>query len=1129
MRLCPPSVLEPLTPMVAFRPTPVSELKTPQTREEFVEVFGEGLVRQAERLFMDALNIVHLNRAFFREKDLVDQADRLAQEELKDQPKVVRSPHFDSLLRWIFQSQPWVKLDARGTVTTQEMWDKEQQMLGMAGEEDSSHILPPAVVNEALASRSWIDPKSLPSDLLEHIRQTHPRATSGGLESRLVVSAATQLGYECYGVDLAWNRPAVSSLEASALGTAAEFVGAIQADRAAGNDWFIKPVLFLADDWSTPQAQALKQAAQNARQPVVFATRSGISDEQVKAVVVATQDKRRVAVIEGTAGAGKSFTMKSVYEAYLAMGYDVIGTALGWSAAKVLSGSTGLPKKSCRAMKGLLNAMRRSQKSGTAFFTRPTLIIVDEAGMVGTRYMHELLWLTRSSTVPIKIVLTGDSLQVDPVEAGNALEAIIRYHGTTRIDTIRRQKQESHRLAVRRFSKGEAGKALYPFVHQESIRWAADKEALFNQVVRDFVSYRQAYPDKKALVLAYTNRDVNELNQRIRQVYKKTGLVGAEEVALDVTDGRVSWRAAFAVGDEVVMRANDQELPTYHIPPSGHRDPLDESTWEFKTTGVFNRNAGKIVGIRYSDNPRGSVDFIVDLEGDDPARVIVNSKRFKANKPGMPMVHNFATTIYASQGMTVDNVLMIDHEKLNCRLAYVGMSRHTENVTIYLNETDLHLRLDRMMGKSPSQRTQGIHPDRIGAQTRRYSRTQMLQAVALSWGKVSENLTATIYKERQKFEKAKPEDTDAERARVRPGSPAEPVVDFLPESNQAYPLVDVEHVLGLPDPIAQAEFVRPSDAEENRSAVSVHESPVVIEPAPPASAPPRQQNSGVLARALGWVRRLGEEPPSGKPAAPSKPATASRYAKPQGTFRSRDGRSVSAPVDGPAHVPVPTRTGGWFARKPTPSGLPLLPVPTPIGTVSAEGVLRFDNVPQTLAPSDGSAVPSPSDAFLASETARQWWALGRHQEPRILARNARGEVVARYALDGRCTVGDGFPPIAYAPQPSPETPIHIVPGAREWFLLQELYQKKFEGSPEKRPHVIWGAQDVDWKPVAPGMQKRQVVIMRSKHDEGQLPWALSVEKELRQRWGVLATIAPKPPVQEAEMRCSGQRPAPRAR
>jgi hypothetical protein len=1103
--------------MAAFRPTPISNLKTPQTREEFVGVFGEVLLRQIERIFADGLAVVHKNRAFFRENEVVEQVDRLAQEELKGQEKVLRSPHFEPLLRWIFRSQPWVELDTRGTVTTQEMWDKEQQMLGMAGEEDSTHVLPQTVVDEALATRSWVDPKGLPPPLLEYIKKTYPRATERPLENRLVVSAAAALGYECYGVDLMWNRPSVSALGSDAIGSSAEFLGAIRAEQAAGSDWFVKPVMFLADDWSTPGALALKQAAEKAGQPVVFATRTGISDEQVKAVIVATSDKRRTAVIEGTAGAGKSFTMKSVYEAYMAMGYDVIGTALGWSAAKVLSGSTGLPKKSCRAMKGLLNAMRRSQKSGSAFFTRPTLIIVDEAGMIGTRYMHDLLWMTRSSTVPIKIVLTGDSLQVDPVEAGNALAAIIRYHGTTRIDTIRRQKQESHRIAVKRFSKGQAGQALYPFVHQECVQWARDKEALFNQVVRDFVSYRQAFPEKKALVLAYTNKDVNELNQRIRSVYKKTGRVAAEEIALDVTDGRATWRAAFAVGDEVVMRANDQDLPIYHIPPPGSSD-TDESQWEFKTTGVFNRNSGKIVGIRYSDHPAGSVDFIVDLDGDDPSRVIVNNKRFKAKEPGMPMVHNFATTIYASQGMTVDNVMLIDHERLNCRLSYVGMSRHTDNVSIYLNETELHQRLDRMMGKSPSRRVDNVNPDRVGVKTQRYSRTQMLQAVALAWGKESENLTATLYKERKRLEKPDTKDDAAERALVRPGSLSEPVVDFLPESNRPYPLVDVERILGLPNPIAQADFVRPSDAQENQAAVSVHESPVVIEPEDPA--PPME---GLFARALGWVKGRKESAPP--PSEVKQPAA--RF-KPQAAFQSRDGKTSDRQGVAEKSRP-PAKTGGWFTRKPTPCAMPLLEVPAPIGSVDAQGVLRFDNVPQTLAPADGAPIPGPSDAFLVSPAARQWWDVGRHQEPRVLARNGRGEVVARYALDGRCAVGDGFPPIAYAPKPSDETPIHIVPGAREWFLLQEIYQKKFEASPEKKPHVIWGAQDVDWRHVAQGLQNRKVVIMRSKHDDGQLPWALAVEQELRQRWGVLANIVPAPPAQEVTSGPARQRPAPRAR
>ena len=130
--------------------------------------------------------------------------------------------------------------------------------------------------------------------------------------------------------------------------------------------------------------------------------------------------------------------------------------------------------------------------------------------------------------------------------------------------------------------------------------------------------------------------------------------------------------------------------------------------------------------------------------------------------------------------------------------------------------------------KSPSRRVDNVNPDRVGVKTQRYSRTQMLQAVALAWGKESENLTATLYKERKRLEKPDTKDDAAERALVRPGSLSEPVVDFLPESNRPYPLVDVERILGLPNPIAQADFVRPSDAQENQAAVSVHESPVVM-------------------------------------------------------------------------------------------------------------------------------------------------------------------------------------------------------------------------------------------------------------------------------------------------------------
>lgn len=41
---------------------------------------------------------------------------------------------------------------------------------------------------------------------------------------------------------------------------------------------------------------------------------------------------------------------------------------------------------------------------------------------------------------------------------------------------------------------------------------------------------------------------------------------------------------------------------------------------------------------------------------------------------------------------------------------------------------------------------------------------------------------------------------------------------------------------------------------------------------------------------------------------------------------------------------------------------------------------------------------------------------------------------------------------------------------------------------------------MDWKHVAKGMRGRKVFIVRSRHDEGQIPWAVSLEKELRERW-----------------------------
>lgn len=477
-----------------------------------------------------------------------------------------------------------------------------------------------------------------------------------------------------------------------------------------------------------------------------IATKEGISGEQIESVLVGTGSEEDVTVIEGLAGAGKSFTMEAVRAAYEASGYDVMGTAISWTAAKVLQASAKLTNS--MALARLLGHMRDKAQKGGEFFHRPSLIIVDEAGMVDTVQMAELLRRCHDSRYPVKVILTGDTLQVTPVAAGAAMETIVERYGSAKIETIRRQVAESDRVCVKLLSERQAGKVVHMMEQKESFVWAQNREDQVAQVVQGYLSYRLAYPDRTALILGSDNETVREINDRIRDALKRLGMIQPTEVAdIAITDGRKNFTASFSVGDEVVLRGNNPNVPVYKIDPN--KSPVDEKHWEKSDrVGVFNRNNGRIVGIRKCKTPRGSYDFIVDLTGDLAGRVIINSEEFHRGSlesmRALPMTHNYATTVYASQGQTVDQVFFLDSDAINFRLAYVGLSRHRDGVKVYLNENEIHNRMDK--GQKQTTKRARENPDLLeNVRTHRYSRSEMLQAVAKTWSKNSENLTATLY------------------------------------------------------------------------------------------------------------------------------------------------------------------------------------------------------------------------------------------------------------------------------------------------------------------------------------------------------------------------------------------------
>src|SRR3546814_2481115 len=80
--------------------------------------------------------------------------------------------------------------------------------------------------------------------------------------------------------------------------------------------------------------------------------------------------------------------------------------------------------------------------TGVQTCARP--ILIDEAGMIGTRQMECLL--SHAEQAGAKVVLVGDPEQLQAIEAGAAFRAVTERHGWAEITEIRRQDRKSTRL-----------------------------------------------------------------------------------------------------------------------------------------------------------------------------------------------------------------------------------------------------------------------------------------------------------------------------------------------------------------------------------------------------------------------------------------------------------------------------------------------------------------------------------------------------------------------------------------------------------------------------------------------------------------------------------------------------------
>jgi conjugative relaxase-like TrwC/TraI family protein len=261
-----------------------------------------------------------------------------------------------------------------------------------------------------------------------------------------------------------------------------------------------------------------------------------------------TQGGAGVQLVVGRAGTGKTFALGVARHAWQLDGYRVLGAA-PTGIATVCLGSEGF--EHARTVDRLLAELDqepdpRGRRGGEheALLDDRTVLVVDEAGMVGSRKLARLL--DHAHHTGAKVVLVGDDRQLAAIEAGGGFRGLRLRLGASELTENRRQQQTWEREAVEHLRTGDLDQALGAYrAHGRLV--AAESPAQLKELMLG--DWWQAFQQgDRVAILAHRRDEVDQFNTACQQLRDHAGQLGPAR--LQVGD------RSFAVGDRVTCGKN---------------------------------------------------------------------------------------------------------------------------------------------------------------------------------------------------------------------------------------------------------------------------------------------------------------------------------------------------------------------------------------------------------------------------------------------------------------------------------------------------------------------------------------------------------------------------------------------
>ncbi len=433
---------------------------------------------------------------------------------------------------------------------------------------------------------------------------------------------------------------------------------------------------------------------------------AGLSVDQARAITAIATSPWLIQPLSAPAGAGKTTSLKALRATAHRGGKPrVVVLAPTGKAVEVAvregAGDTGYTV--AKAVQDL--------RTGALALDAQTLVVVDEAGMVGTPDLRQLL--TVATAVGAKAVLVGDAYQLAPVKArgGMFAQLVADLPWAQKLSEVWRIRDPAERTASLAVRNGGA----QPL--RRAVEWYRTHDRLHTgdalTMAHDALTHYQRDLDagKDALLMTDRWEVCDALNTRIHH----------QTIAPDAPSVTGARGHRIGVGDIIISRHNDATVPVVDATDStkvaepvrnGHR-------WRvYKVDTATNRIAAR----RLTDGARAM------FTGDYLAEHVH---------------YGYAVTVHASQGTTAGDALTggtaraILSDRATRNLAYVALTRGRDANHVYLYDTTAgeadhaHTKLDEHAVHTPRRGTSRDAAAALRAILGRDERSHtMLQAAA---------------------------------------------------------------------------------------------------------------------------------------------------------------------------------------------------------------------------------------------------------------------------------------------------------------------------------------------------------------------------------------------------------------